>query len=142
MKPMAFDLNADLQVGQLLGTVGSGGRVMYAGMLSVGSREVVNNDRGYLGLEFSTSNLVVGNIIEGKPADIAGLLEGDQVLKLGSNVVDNRVSFYSFQKSSKPGQKVILTGRVKSFYEREIAQLAAWRAKGVTKVVDHIEVGQ
>ena len=40
------------------------------------------------------------------------------------------------------GNKVILTGRVKSFYERELAQLAAWRAEGVTKVVDKIEVGQ
>lgn len=36
--------------------------------------------------------------------------------------------------------KVILTGHVKSFYERELVQLAAWRADGVTKVVDKIVV--
>lgn len=39
------------------------------------------------------------------------------------------------------GHKVILTGRVKAFYERELAQLAAWRAEGVTEVVDRIKVG-
>jgi len=39
------------------------------------------------------------------------------------------------------GDKVILTGRVKAFYERELAQLAAWRASGVRQVVDKITVG-
>jgi osmotically-inducible protein OsmY len=39
------------------------------------------------------------------------------------------------------GDKVILTGRVKAFYERELAQLAAWRASGVKHVVDKITVG-
>jgi len=39
------------------------------------------------------------------------------------------------------GDRVVLTGRVKAFYERELAQLAAWRAPGVKKVVDNITVG-
>ncbi len=39
------------------------------------------------------------------------------------------------------GDRVILTGRVKAFYERELAQLAAWRANGVREVIDKITVG-
>jgi len=39
------------------------------------------------------------------------------------------------------GDKVILKGRVKAYYERELAQLAAWRAAGVRRVVDEITVG-
>jgi len=39
------------------------------------------------------------------------------------------------------GSKVILHGRVKAFYERELAKLAAWRAPGVQQVVDKITVG-
>jgi len=42
---------------------------------------------------------------------------------------------------SVDGDKVILTGRVKAFYERELAQLAAWRAPGVRQVIDKITVG-
>jgi len=38
------------------------------------------------------------------------------------------------------GDKVVLTGQVRSFYEREIAQAAAWRAPGVRKVVDKISI--
>jgi len=39
------------------------------------------------------------------------------------------------------GDSVILTGRVKAFYERELAKAAAWRAPGVRKVIDKISVG-
>ncbi len=37
--------------------------------------------------------------------------------------------------------KVILSGKVKAFYERNLVEAAAWRAPGVHKVVDKIEVG-
>lgn len=37
--------------------------------------------------------------------------------------------------------KVTLQGRVKAFYERNLVEAAAWRAPGVHKVVDKIEVG-
>ena len=37
--------------------------------------------------------------------------------------------------------KVTLSGRVKAFYERNLVEAAAWRAPGVHKVVDKIEVG-
>jgi osmotically-inducible protein OsmY len=39
------------------------------------------------------------------------------------------------------GSKVVLTGRVRGFAEREAAERAAWSAPGVTGVEDHIIVG-
>jgi osmotically-inducible protein OsmY len=37
--------------------------------------------------------------------------------------------------------KVILSGQVHAWYEREVAERAAWSAPGVTQVEDHITVG-
>lgn len=36
------------------------------------------------------------------------------------------------------GRKVILSGKVHAWYERDIAERAAWSAPGVTEVQDHI----
>lgn len=38
------------------------------------------------------------------------------------------------------GGKVILSGKVHAWYERDIAERAAWSAPGVTEVQDHIQV--
>jgi osmotically-inducible protein OsmY len=38
------------------------------------------------------------------------------------------------------GRKVILTGTVRSWAEREEVELAAWRAPGVSEVENRIEV--
>ena len=38
------------------------------------------------------------------------------------------------------GQKVVLSGQVRSWHEREVAERAAWSAPGVTSVVDRIAV--
>lgn len=93
--------------------------------------------------------------IESQVAHVAGVNTIDNLIELQQTLVADDVQDQidaALKRNAEieadhitvtvEGQKVILTGRVKSFYEREIAQLAAWRAKGVTKVVDHIEVGQ
>ncbi|WP_454884176.1 BON domain-containing protein [Sphingomonas oryzagri] len=38
------------------------------------------------------------------------------------------------------GGKVVLTGQVKAWYERGVAERAAWSAPGVTRVEDHLTV--
>jgi osmotically-inducible protein OsmY len=38
------------------------------------------------------------------------------------------------------GSKVVLTGKVRAWYERDIAERAAWSAPGVTAVEDHLTV--
>jgi osmotically-inducible protein OsmY len=38
------------------------------------------------------------------------------------------------------GSKVVLTGKVRAWYERDIAERAAWSAPGVTVVEDHLMV--
>jgi osmotically-inducible protein OsmY len=37
--------------------------------------------------------------------------------------------------------KVTLEGKVKAWYERELAERAAWSAPGVTVVVDRLAIG-
>ena len=37
--------------------------------------------------------------------------------------------------------KVTLEGKVKAWYERELAERAAWSAPGVTSVVDRLTLG-
>jgi osmotically-inducible protein OsmY len=39
------------------------------------------------------------------------------------------------------GGTVTLTGNVKSWYERSVAETAAWSAPGVTRVLDQITLG-
>ena len=38
------------------------------------------------------------------------------------------------------GGKVVLTGKVRAWYERDLAERAAWSAPGVTTVEDHMTV--
>ena len=39
------------------------------------------------------------------------------------------------------GGKVILEGKVRSWFERELAEQAAWSAPGVREIIDHIKIG-
>lgn len=92
--------------------------------------------------------------VEKQVAHIAGVSAIDNLIELHPKLVAENVQEQisaALQRNAEleadhinvevDGNKVILTGRVKAFYERELAQLAAWRAEGVTQVVDHIEVG-
>jgi osmotically-inducible protein OsmY len=38
------------------------------------------------------------------------------------------------------GGKVVLGGKVHAWYERDIAERAAWSAPGVTEVMEHIQI--
>ena len=38
------------------------------------------------------------------------------------------------------GGKVVLTGKVRAWYERDLAEQAAWSAPGVTAVEDHLTI--
>ena len=38
------------------------------------------------------------------------------------------------------GGRVILSGKVRAWYERDIAERAAWSAPGVTEVQDHLTI--
>ncbi|MEO9851434.1 MAG: trypsin-like peptidase domain-containing protein [Reichenbachiella sp.] len=109
LKPIALNKNVNTQVGQLLGTVGQGKQVLYAGMLSVKPREVLNKDRAYFGVEFASSKPIIGEVFDGGAAEVAGLVAGDEILKFDKKDVENRQIFYSIQKTKRPGQKVVLT---------------------------------
>jgi osmotically-inducible protein OsmY len=39
------------------------------------------------------------------------------------------------------GGRVVLSGKVRAWYERDIAERAAWSAPGVTEVQDHLTIG-
>ena len=39
------------------------------------------------------------------------------------------------------GSRVTLKGRVKTWYEQDMAERAAWSTPGVTSVIDEIEIG-
>ena len=93
--------------------------------------------------------------IEQQVAHVAGVTTIDNSISLQPKIAANDVQAQisaALQRNAEleaehiqvvvEGNKAILTGRVKAFYERELAVLAAWRAEGVTEVVDHIEVGQ
>lgn len=47
----------------------------------------------------------------------------------------------SHLKVQVEGSKVTLRGRVKTWYEQEMAERAAWSTPGVTSVIDEIEIG-
>jgi osmotically-inducible protein OsmY len=38
------------------------------------------------------------------------------------------------------GGRVVLSGKVRAWYERDIAERAAWSAPGVTEVQDHLTI--
>ena len=78
----------------------------------------------------------ISNFIAVKPrvsaAEVKGAIVG--ALKRSAQVDANRIMVEA------DGDKVTLRGAVKSWYEREEAQHAAWRAPGVRGVDNRIEV--
>jgi osmotically-inducible protein OsmY len=69
-----------------------------------------------------------------QPADVRHRIEA--ALRRGAELDAARVTI-----SVADGGKVVLGGQVKSWHERQAAELAAWAAPGVVQVEDRIAVG-
>ena len=78
----------------------------------------------------------VSDLVEVKPrvskTDVRAAIE--EALKRSAELDANRI------KVETDGDKVILRGSVRSWFEREEAERAAWRAPGVRAVEDDIEI--
>lgn len=80
----------------------------------------------------------ISNLIEVKPRvtahDIKGRIQA--ALKRNAELEADTIAVVV------AADKVVLEGRAKSWYERGLAERAAWSTPGVRKVEDHLRVGQ
>ena len=90
-----------------------------------------SNVRYIAGVRGVTNALVVTPKVS--PTDIRMKIE--EALKRSAQLDANRISVET------EGSKVILSGTVRSWAEREEAEMAAWAAPGVTQVENKIKVG-
>ena len=95
-------------------------------------KSAAESDVRYLtGVKGVTNALVVTPKVS--PTDIRMKIE--EALKRSAQLDANRISVET------EGSKVILSGTVRSWAEREEAEMAAWAAPGVTQVENKIKVG-
>ncbi len=87
--------------------------------------------RGVLGVRAVINNITIKPSV--KPSDVK--LKIEQALKRNAELEASHVNV------SASDDTVTLTGRVRSWYEREMAERAAWSAPGVKRVVDEVVVG-
>ena len=71
---------------------------------------------------------------DAESGDVAGRIEALFVREAGLGAAAVMISAV--------GGKVVLSGRVPSWRERDLAERIAWAAPGVTEVLDRITVGQ
>jgi osmotically-inducible protein OsmY len=95
-------------------------------------KSAAESDVRYLtGVRGVTNALVVTPKVS--PTDIRMKIE--EALKRSAQLDANRISVET------EGSKVVLSGTVRSWAEREEAEMAAWAAPGVTQVENKIKVG-
>jgi len=80
--------------------------------------------------------LVLNNIRVKSPVGVFDVKEKiQQALRRNAELDASRITVHT------DGGKVTLGGKVNAFFERSIAERAAWSAPGVTDVQDHIQIG-
>ena len=66
--------------------------------------------------------------------DVTERTRTEQALKRSAELDSSHVTVHA------EGGTLILGGKVHAWFERDLAEQAAWSAPGVTKVQDHIEI--
>ncbi|MDO5979503.1 trypsin-like peptidase domain-containing protein [Flavivirga spongiicola] len=105
-----LDINSAEKAGQLLGTVSSKGDIAWSGIFGLESRKIKTKDTGDLGVEFEEKeNVIVKRTIEGKAANKAGILAGDEIVKFNEVAINIKKDLRRALSKTKPNEKVIAT---------------------------------
>ena len=117
-------------VGSLIATPGTGGEVAGVGVVSVATRDLSGQGKGYLGIAVGQfdQGLVIRGVTEGSAAEAAGLRVGDVLVRVDENRFDDVRAFVDHVSKIPPGREVrlaILRGK----RERDITAVLGSRAE-------------
>ena len=109
-----LSLNSDkqLKAGDFLLVPRADGEVASAGVVSVLPRSLRVEDTGFLGVQMQNNSgdvgLVVDELVEGGAAELAGVLPGDRIVEVDSQVIDSFAELRNVLKRSGAGETVNL----------------------------------
>jgi serine protease Do/serine protease DegQ len=89
-------------------TIDAAGTGTGKGFLGVAPIDITNNIRTQLGGYHDPGGVAVGTVVQGAPADQAGLLEGDVIQSINGKPVNSSTEFTSVISALKPGSQVTL----------------------------------
>ena len=145
MAPVTFAGEDSLGLGSFLVLPRPDGEAAGMGVLSVQPRSLREKDRGFLGismdLAYQGEGVKVVGVGSGSAADLAGVLEGDLILKIDGREVSGSFELRSALQRVRPGDEVIVTLRRRNEVLDKVAQLGV-RKSNVRKIsegrMDHM----
>ena len=97
-----------VEIGSFLAVPGTDEDPIAIGVASVASRNISEKTKGFLGVtpEGSGGEVRLVRVLEGMPAEKAGLEVGDIVVAIDGNVVTNRAEFHRMIGGRQPGEEL------------------------------------